>query len=146
MNLCFTETIKDYPGYLITRDGRVISLTRKVLTSKGNYMKVNGRILKHGNDTCGYSSVVLCEKGKVKVCRIHRLVAEAFLLNPENKKEINHKDGNKQNNHLSNLEWSTRSENCFHAYKELKRKLPKSAFKKGRKYAPRVKTLPESSN
>jgi hypothetical protein len=47
---------------------------------------------------------------------IHSLVAIAFILNPENKKYINHKDGNKQNNYYSNLEWSTFSENMIHAY------------------------------
>lgn len=64
-----------------------------------------------------YLSIRICNKeGKYFRTGIHRLVAQAFIPNPENKPEVNHIDGNKQNNHVSNLEWTTRSENEKHAY------------------------------
>lgn len=70
----------------------------------------------------GYLSVPLCKQGTKKRYYVHRLVAAAFLSNYENKEEVNHIDGNRNNNTLSNLEWVTRSENHFHRYKVLKQK------------------------
>lgn len=75
------------------------------------------------SDKDGYFSVFLYKNGKVARRRVHRLVAKAFLPNPDNKPIVNHKDGNKQNNHVNNLEWATISENNKHAYKELHRRL-----------------------
>ena len=66
--------------------------------------------------TCGYLIVTLCSgDGVRKNKRVHRLLCEAFLPNPQNKKHINHKDGNKLNNALNNLEWATPKENAIHA-------------------------------
>lgn len=67
-------------------------------------------------DKYGYLQVVLYYKIKPKCFRVHRLVAEAFIPNPENKPEVNHIDGNKQNNCVSNLEWNTIQENSRHAW------------------------------
>lgn len=64
----------------------------------------------------GYFFVCAKENGRRKNLTIHRLVAEAFIPNPENKPEVNHIDGNPHNNHVSNLEWVTSSENRKHAY------------------------------
>lgn len=64
----------------------------------------------------GYMDIELNINGKVYYKRIHRLVAEAFIPNPENKPYINHKDGNKLNNNVTNLEWCTNSENMIHAF------------------------------
>lgn len=71
----------------------------------------DGRILKSGNNRLGYYYVVLCKEGKEKTCSIHRLVAEAFIPNPNNFSCINHKDENKGNNCVQNLEWCTHSYN-----------------------------------
>ena len=65
----------------------------------------------------GYLETHLYINNKNKVFKVHRLVAMAFIPNPENKPEVNHKDGNKQNNSKENLEWCTSSENQIHAYK-----------------------------
>lgn len=74
-----------------------------------------GRVLKPTDRGNGYYCCTLCKNGTRKNIDIHRLVAKAFIDNPENKPEVNHIDGNKQNNCVENLEWATRSENEIHA-------------------------------
>lgn len=80
-----------------------------------------------------YNSVHLHTTNKKVTKLVHRLVAETFLVNLENKPEVNHIDGDKLNNKLSNLEWVTKSENCLHAQKIGLRKTysgDKSRFRK----------------
>jgi hypothetical protein len=62
----------------------------------------------------GYLRVVLSKKGVSRYVGVHRLVAAAFIDNPDNKPEVNHLDGNRQNNHYTNLAWCTREENEYH--------------------------------
>ncbi len=76
-----------------------------------------GRMLQTNNANGDYLSYVLIYGGKTKSTRIHRLVAEAFIPNPLNLPEVNHKDCDKQNNRVENLEWITRSGNVRHAIK-----------------------------
>ena len=73
------------------------------------------QILKMTNKYGDYFAIILYDKTHKKSTRIHRLVAETFIPNPLNLKEVNHIDGNKQNNRVDNLEWCTRSENINHA-------------------------------
>jgi hypothetical protein len=73
------------------------------------------KILKPWINRQGYLIVDLCKNGKSKHFHVHRLVAQTFIPNPENKPEPNHEDGNKFNNHVSNLKWVTKSENIQHA-------------------------------
>ena len=98
------KDIVGYEGlYQISNLGNVKSL---------NYRRTGKeRILNPGNNGCGYLFVILCNNGKRKHFKIHRLVANAFLENPDNKSDVNHKDEDKTNNNVDNLEWMTRQEN-----------------------------------
>lgn len=78
-----------------------------------------GRILKGGLDTYGYPQVILCKNGSRINRKIHRIVAETFISNPDNKPQINHIDGDKTNNEVSNLEWCTNQENQNHFWRVL---------------------------
>ena len=76
-------------------------------------------ILKPRLNADGYECITPCAGGAKKMCRVHRLVALAFLPNPEDKLEVNHLDKNRANNRLENLEWATRKENMEHMRRKL---------------------------
>jgi len=86
-----------------------------LITSHGEIIR-NGKVRKVGVTRTGYQSVVLCKNGVMKNYRVHRLVAEAFIPNPDNKPHVNHINGDKTDNRVENLEWVTQSENMQHAY------------------------------
>ena len=111
------KDVKGYEGaYQVSSFGRVRSLDRKVPSKYGRFRKVKGMILKLRTDKDGYYKVNLKKNQKGKSSRVHRLVAEAFINNPENKPQVNHINGVKSNNNILNLEWATLSENRRHAY------------------------------
>lgn len=111
------KEIKGYEGkYIISNYGEVISLPRyKKNNSKMQYVEPK-QIRQNVNKYNGYVYVQLWNNAKYKNIRLHRLVAETFIVNVNNYPIINHKDGNKQNNRVDNLEWCTYSENEKHAY------------------------------
>lgn len=112
------KDIAGYKGfYQVSNLGRIKSLCRKTLNSKGVYHTVGGRIMAPKKDPNGYLSIILSKNQVTKQERIHRLVALAFIDNPENKDLVNHMDGNKRNNVVTNLEWVTHSQNHKHAFR-----------------------------
>lgn len=107
------KDIESFDGfYQISNLGRVKSVSRKIGTC---YRKERIRSLSLTKD--GYVKLRLSYCGKDVTMRVHRLVAEAFIPNSNNKETVNHKDGNKLNNCVDNLEWADRSEQMYHAYK-----------------------------
>lgn len=113
------KDIKNYEGkYQISNLGNVKSVYRKVnhrYRGKEKTTTIYEKILKKAVNKFGYEYVCLTVNNKGKKLKIHRLVAEAFIPNPLNKKTVNHIDGNKSNNCVDNLEWSTYLENQHHA-------------------------------
>ena len=108
-----------YEGlYRVSNWGRILSLNYRN-TGKSELMTPT-------QDTDGYLRVDLCKNGKPKTCKVHRLIAEVFLPNPENLPQVNHKDEDKTNNFVflnedgtvnkkkSNLEWKSPKDNCNH--------------------------------
>ena len=100
-----------YENYYASKDGDVYSaITKKCLSPK--------------YDKDGYCEYGLTIDGKIKYVRGHRIIAETFLPNTEEKPTVNHKDGNKSNNSVNNLEWATYSENNHHRYDVLNARAP----------------------
>lgn len=119
--------VPEYEGlYAVSQLGRVRSLPRYKVNGISGVLLMKGRVLAPVTTREGYSRVCLMKNGKRKNFAIHRLVALAFLPNPENKPTVNHIDGNKLNNRLNNLEWATYSENEQHSYAVLSKQSHKA--------------------
>lgn len=110
--------IKNYPNYYITEEGEVYSSKNKQWLKK--YLKG------------GYYAVTLRNENMQKPTRIHKIVAEHYLPKVEGKTQVNHIDGNKLNNSLSNLEWCTSAENQLHAYSTGLKKFVNNDYRKQR--------------
>lgn len=116
------KNIKGYEGkYLVTRDGRVITMSRVIgynhsMTGKRLTRRTKAKEMSIG-DCKGYNTLGLSKDGVTKSHRLCRIVALHFVPNPENKPAVNHKDGNKKNDHADNLEWVTAKENSQHAFR-----------------------------
>jgi hypothetical protein len=110
--------IPEYENFYQASDkGRVRSVDRKVHTHNSDFQLKKGKVLSPAIDKLGYVNVALSKNNKLASYKVHRLVALAHIPNPLNLREINHKDCNKENNTVENLEWCTRIENLTHAIK-----------------------------
>lgn len=104
--------------YIVNEIGDLCSVPRTIVRRDGSIQRFKGKRLSNYLNSAGYCVVRLSDdsKGRRMVARVHRLVAEAFIPNPQNKPEVNHIDGNKANPMMINLEWVTPKENRKHAW------------------------------
>ena len=113
------KDIEGYEGfYLVSDQGSVKSVDRYVDHPRHGKQFVAGRILRPGTCGWGYQFVYLCKDGKPKMRKLHRLVALAYVENPDPVllPDVNHEDGDKKNNRATNLTWSNDSMNQKHAF------------------------------
>lgn len=116
------EDVKGFEGYYqVSNFGRIKSLSR---AGSGRNTKKD-KILKNTYDKDGYICKCFYKKGKIYGVKVHRLVAETFIPNPNNFPQVNHIDGNKQNNRVDNLEWVSQSKNVLHSLYVLNNHLKK---------------------
>lgn len=129
------EEWRDIPGfeglYKVSNTGKVKSLERKVKYKNGAIHIVNEKILKYQKDRYGYLQLILCKEGIQKNMKVHRLVASAFIPNPNNLPEVNHKDENTSNNNVENLEYCDRIYNVNYGTGNERRAKKLSKIKKG---------------
>ena len=124
--------------YEVSNMGNVRSIERYANNGHNNGLrKLPSKVLKSAVGKSGYLLVTFSVDNTQSSQNVHRLVARAFICNDANKPQVNHKDGNKQNNCLDNLEWATASENGLHAY----RVLGNTAWNKGMKQQTLITSL-----
>lgn len=114
----------DFTGkYKVSDKGTIKSVDRYTEKQhqfyKGQIIKQRTRKKQHGNSKTKYNIVTLYDNGKAIHIEVHRIVATMFISNPENKPQVNHKDGNGLNNCVDNLEWCTAKENAKHSVEVL---------------------------
>ena len=102
------KPIKDFPGYTVTSEGKVVSYKMKL-----------PKIMKTWIQKSGYENIKLCKNNVTYHFLVHRLVAEAFIPNPNNLPQVNHKNKIRNDNRVENLEWSTVIDNLYDSYSTM---------------------------
>lgn len=114
------KEILGYEGfYSVNESGDIFGLPISIIRKNGRKYISKRRGISPSINSTGYYVVSLRKNGVQKTEKVHRLVAKTFLVNTQNKTDVNHIDGNKLNNCIENLEWCTKSENHIHKYKVL---------------------------
>lgn len=108
------KSVEGFDYYKVNQKGEVMSVGRDVPHQKSGHLSIKERVLKPKLHN-GYHTIAIYKDKKSYMKLVHRLVAQAFIPNPENKEFVNHKDFNRINNKIENLEWVTRQENADHA-------------------------------
>lgn len=133
----FGKMLNGYKGlYMVSNTGKIKALPKFHKTNKDyssiGYMQKEKILSVYYDKKSGYGRIGLTKNGKTNRKYIHRLVAEAFIPNPENKSEVNHIDENKENNNIENLEWCDRkyNNNYGNRNKYVSKKLSKSIIQK----------------
>lgn len=125
------EIWKDIPGYeglyQVSDLGKVRSLDRVIIYKNGQRHFYRGMILSPGKNISGYLNIRLGSNGRET--GVHRLVAEAFIPNPDKKQDVNHINGDKADNRAKNLEWCTRAENMNHCKNVLGKQTGRTPIK-----------------
>lgn len=110
------KSVAGYEGlYEVSNFGRVRALARTITDKNGRVSNIKERMMKQPLSNTGYHHTALTKNKVLTTTNVHRLIAEAFIPNPDNKPCVNHIDGDKSNNSITNLEWVTHRENMEHA-------------------------------
>lgn len=128
------KSVKGFEGFLeVDSEGNIFSVDRVYARSDtGTLCKVYGRVLKLQEDHCGYLRLrTKTPSGGKITLKAHRVVAEAFIPNPGDLPQVNHKDGNKKNNNVENLEWIDNRDNQLHALETGLKDMPSGRTAKG---------------
>lgn len=110
------KAIPKYQGYEVSSAGLIRSTNKITYTEYSGFRHWKDRVLKQKTDKGGYKRVSLWSDGIQKYWLVHRIVAIAFIPNPENFEIVNHLDGNPSNNNVENLEWTNSKGNVNHAF------------------------------